>query len=87
MSTTPRKRGNPAGSKRVVEPKSFISTQRYTEAQHRLIASVAGEEVGAFIHDAAVDRAQQFADAGQAVPPAPPAPPTKRIIKEGVTCG
>lgn len=76
--------GNKAGSQRVAEPRSFKSTQRYTEAERRLLEEVAGgrDAVGGFIRDAAVDRAQQFADAG--VLPEPPAPPAKRIIKEGV---
>lgn len=59
--------GNKQGSRRKDHPKSYVSSQRYTEAERRLLEGVAGGpgDVGAFIRDAAVDRAQQFADQGE----------------------
>lgn len=42
---------------------TVVKAQRYTDTELKLIESVAEGEVGAFIHDAAVDRARLFADA------------------------
>jgi len=49
-----------------ISPKCHVRSQRYTEVERRLLEGVAGgpDSVSAFIHDAAVDRAQQFADHG-----------------------
>lgn len=57
-----RGQGNKRGSQRVQDPKREVLSQRYSEGEKRLIESVAGGEVGTFIHDAAVDRARQFAE-------------------------